>query len=85
MANAKVLEEMRKIQARLESMEIDKWRDPESGDISEPEDEEQREESAPMQETPKLRCFKSIMGMTSRPRLEFPTYDGSLIAEHLVD
>ena len=38
-----------------------------------------------MQETPELRYFRSIMGATSRPRPELPTYDGSLIAEHLND
>ena len=54
-------------------------------DVSEPEDEEQREEIAPMQETPELRYFRSILGETSRPRLDFPTYDGSIVAEHLID
>ena len=38
----------------------------------------------PMQETPELRCFRSIMGVTSSPRPNFPTYDGSLVAEHLI-
>ena len=37
-----------------------------------------------MQETPKLRYFISILGATSRMKLELPTYDGSLIAEHLI-
>ena len=76
---------MRELRACLEAMETDKQRDPEAGDISEPEDEEQREEAAPMQETPELRCFRSIMGATSRPRPEFPTYDGSLVEEQLID
>ena len=38
--NAKVMEEMRELRARLESMEIDRRRDLEAGDVSEPEDEE---------------------------------------------
>ena len=38
-----------------------------------------------MQETPKLRYFISILGATSRSKPEFPTYDGSLIVEHLID
>ena len=38
-----------------------------------------------MQETPELRCFRSILGVNSRPRPELPTYDGSLVAEHLID
>ena len=82
--NAEVLEEMRELRAHLEAMEMDRWRDLEAGDISEPEDEGQREEDAPMQETPELRYFRSIMGATSRPRSELSTYDGSLIAEHLI-
>ena len=55
--NAKVLEEMRELRARLEAMETDRRRDPEVGDVSEPEDEEQREEVAPMQETPNLQIY----------------------------
>ena len=60
--NAEVMEEMRELRACLEAMEIDRRRDPEAGDVSEPEDEEKREEVAPMQETPELRYFRSILG-----------------------
>ena len=49
-----VIEEMRELRACLEAMETDRRRDPEAGDISEPEDEEKREEAAPMRETPEL-------------------------------
>ena len=83
--NKEVLEEMRELRAHLEAMEMDRRRDPEEGDVSEPEDEEKREEVAPMQETLELRYFISVMGVTSRPRREFATYDGSLITEHLID
>ena len=38
-----------------------------------------------MQDTPKLKYFRSILGATSRPRPELPTYDGNLIAEHLIE
>ena len=48
MVNAKIMEEMRELRARLESMETNRRRDSEAGDVSEPEDEEQREEVAPM-------------------------------------
>ena len=50
--NVEVLEEMRELRARLEAMETNRRRDPESWDVSEPKDEDQREEVAPMQETP---------------------------------
>jgi hypothetical protein len=53
--------------------------------VSEHEEEEQGEEAAPMQETPELRYFRSILGATSRPKPELPTYEGSLNAEHLID
>ena len=53
---------MGELRARLEAMEMDRRRDPEAGDVSEPEDEEKREEVAPMQETPELRYFRSILG-----------------------
>ena len=59
--NAEVIEEMRELSARLESMETNRRRDPEVGDVSEPKDEEQREEVANMQETLELRCFRSIL------------------------
>ena len=38
-----------------------------------------------MQETLELRYFRSILGATSRPKLELSTYDGSVIVEHLID
>ena len=66
--NTEVMEEMRELRARLKSMETNRQRDPEAGDVSEPEDEEQREEATPMQETLELRYFRSILGATSRPR-----------------
>ena len=38
-----------------------------------------------MQETPKLRYFRSILGVNSRLKPKFSTYNGSLITEHLID
>ena len=46
--NAEVLEEMRELTARLEAMETYRQRDPKAGDVSEPKDEEKREEFSPM-------------------------------------
>ena len=82
--NAEITEEMRELRACLEAMETDRRRDPEAGDVSEPEDEEQREEAALMQETLELRYFRRILGETSRKKNELYTYEGSLIAEHLI-
>ena len=76
---------MRELRACLEAMETDRRRDPEAGDVSEPEDEEKREGATPMQETPELRYFISIPGETSRSKPELSTYKGSLIAEHPIE
>ena len=66
-------------------METYRQRDPEVGDVSEPKDEEKREDAAPIQETPELRYFRSILGETSRSKPDLLTYDRSLIVEHLID
>jgi hypothetical protein len=42
---------MRELRARMASMELGKQRDPEPWDVSEPKEDEQGEEAAPMQET----------------------------------
>ena len=38
-----------------------------------------------MVETPELRYFRSILGATSRPKLELTTYEGSRTAKRLID
>ena len=38
-----------------------------------------------MQETLELIYFRSILGETSRPRMDLPIYEGSFIVEHLID
>ena len=60
--NTEVLEEMRELRERLEAMETDRKRDPEAGDVSEPEDEEQREEAAPMARNTRVKIFQIYSG-----------------------
>ena len=48
--NVEVLEEMRELRVRLKAIEKDRRRDPEAEDVSEPEDEEKKEEAAPLEE-----------------------------------
>ena len=60
--NVEIMEEMRELRIHLEAMETNIRRDPEAGDVSEPEDEEKREEVARVQETSELRYFRSILG-----------------------
>lgn len=75
-ANAEITEEVRELRARMAAIEL--GRHPVAEDVSEPEDEEHEEEAAPMAGTPEMRCLRSILGTTSRPKPEFPTYEGSL-------
>jgi len=84
-ANEELVEEMRRMRAQLEAVETGRQRDPEVGNVSEPEEEGQAEAEVPVQETAELRFLRSILGTSSRPRPELPVYDGSLIAEHLID
>ena len=62
---------MQQIQARLEAMETGQQRDPEN--VSEPEAEE---EGGNVELTPQMRFFKSVLGSTSKPRLEVSSFAG---------
>eukprot|EP00253_Pinus_taeda_P007293 PITA_07293 len=73
---------MQQMQARLEAVEME--RDADVGDVSEPkagvaEDEE------PIDVTPEMRFFRSVLRSTSKPRLEVSIYTGSLSPEELID
>ena len=83
--NMEIMEEMRELWERLEAMETYRHRDPEVGDVSKPKSEEKWEQVEIMIETPNMRYFRSILGVTSRLKLEFSTYEGSLVAENLID
>ena len=84
-ANTEVIEEMRELRAHIVAMDLGRQRDPVAGDVSEPKGDDQDEEATPMAETPEMRYFRSILGVTSRPKPELPTYKGSLTTEHLID
>jgi hypothetical protein len=79
-ANAELMEEVRTLQARLETMEAGRQRDLEAGDISENE-----EMAAPTPESAEIRMLRSVLCSSFRPKPELPTYDGSLTAENLID
>ena len=83
--NAEVMEEVRELRARMPTMELGRQRDLVAGDVSELEKEEHEEEETPMVETPELGYFQLILGATSRPNPDLPTYEGSLTAEYLID
>lgn len=83
-ANAKVLEAMQQMQARLEAVQMGNQRDVDVGDVSEPE-VEAAEEEEPAEVTLQMRFFKSLLGSTSKPRLEVSVYTGGLKPEELID
>ena len=83
-ANAEVLEAMQHMQARLEVVEMGNQGDAGVGDVSEPEPKATKEEE-PTEVTPKMRFFKSVLGFTSKPRLEGSVYTGGLNPEELLD
>ena len=84
-ANAELMDDMRRIQARLDAMETGRKRDPDAGDVSEPKEETQAEEEAPTQETVELRFLRSIFGESSRPKPELHVYDGNLTVGNIID
>ena len=49
------------------------------------DDEEFVDEVEPQEELDLVRLFKLVIVVSSRPRLEVPTYDGSLNVEELID
>ena len=77
--NGEVLETMQQIQARLEAIEVGHPRDPE--DVSEPEAEEEEEN---IELTPDMRFFISVLGSTSRPRLEVSSFARGLNPEEMI-
>ena len=68
-ANVEVLETMQQIQTRLEANEVGQQRDPE--DVNEL-DAEEEEENVDL--NPNMRFFKSVLGSTSKPRLEVSAF-----------
>ena len=71
--NAKFLEEVRRLQTRLETLDVNRQQDPVGGDVSDNEEdlEEERKVEAYHIE---VRLLKSVIGASMRPKLEVPTY-----------
>jgi predicted DsbA family dithiol-disulfide isomerase len=85
-ANVEVIEEMRNLQARLEAMEVSQRRGVDLGDVSEEEEVAEVEEGAePEEEGVEEKLIRAIMGVSSRPRMEVPLYEGNLNVDELMD
>ena len=83
--NAKLWEEIRRLQIQLEAMEVERQWDPEGGDVSESEEELEEEGSAPIEESAEIKLLRAVLGSSSRPKPEISIYDGSLKDENLLD
>jgi hypothetical protein len=86
MVNATMEDEMRKLCARLDTMETTQRRALETGDVSEVESEniEAGEESIGEQET-KERLPRDVVKMGTRTKMEVPMYECNLNVEELLD
>ena len=62
-------------------MEIGRHRDPEGGDISEPDEVPKEEEAVPAE----VRLLRAIFCSSFRSKLEMSIYDGGLKDENLID
>jgi len=79
------MNEISRLQTHLEAIEIGRQRDPEAGDMSDPEEEAPEIVETPVQESAELKLLMSVLGTSSGPKPELSTYDGSLTAENLID
>ena len=80
-ANAKVMEVVQQMQARLDALTIGKNID--DGDVSEPKVEAVEEEVVAV--TPEMRFFQSVLISMARPKTEVSIYEGGLNIEELID
>ena len=84
-ANAELMEKMRVIQARLEAMELGRYREPDLGDVSDPEEEGNEQEEEVTHVSVEMKMLRFVLGSISRPKPSLSTYDGNLSAEGLID
>jgi hypothetical protein len=80
-----VIEEMRNLQARLEAMEASQRRGIDTGDVSDREEESPEGEAEPEEENVEVILVRAIMGVSSRPKMEVPMYEGNLNVDELMD
>jgi len=71
----------------MESMDTTQRRGADIGDVSDREEEEEpiEEEAEPREEAIKVRLLRSVLGTSTRPRMEVPMYEGNLNIEEMID
>lgn len=76
---------MRHVQERPEALEMNKQRDPKTRDINKSEEESPTENEEHSGEPEEIKLIRSMIGTISRPKMEIPTYSGSLESEELLN
>ena len=79
--NTELREEIRRLQALLEAMEMGIQWYLEGGDISEPSEVPEEEEAVPAE----VILLRAVLGSSFRPNPELSIYDSSLKVENLID
>ena len=82
--NVEFMKQIRRLQTRLEALEVNRQRYPVLGDINENEEEPEEEREARVNRA-EVRLLKSMIGVSMRPKLEVPTYQGGLDVYELLD
>jgi hypothetical protein len=87
MADPAMEREMREIHARLDAMEIAQRKTPDTGDVSEDENENEVgvEEEVVAKDATEERLFKVIARIGAREKMDIPMYEGNLHVEELLD
>ena len=85
MGNVKLREEIRRLQACLQAMEVGRQRDHKARDVSEVGEEAREKGAAHVEEALEVKLLRSVLGSSSRPKPKLSTYDGSLTTESLID
>ena len=80
----KLLEEIRRLQTRLEALEVNRQWDPFGGDANDNE-EELEEEREVEEDRVEVRLLKYVIGASMRPKRNVPTYQGGLDANELLN
>jgi hypothetical protein len=86
--NAEMERQIRDLRARLEDMEATQRRGADAGEFSDPEVEEEAghaEEEVSAEDASTERLIRAISRMSSKTKMDIPTYEGSLNAEELLD
>jgi hypothetical protein len=86
--NAEMERQIRDLRARLEDMETTQRRGADAGEFSDPEMEEEAghdQEEVTAEDASTERLIRAISRMSSKTKMDIPTYEGSLNAEELLD